>query len=138
LAIRAVGEHARAVDSVGLPVYGLRVWTILFSAAMAGLGGAFLAIGHANQFVEGMTAGRGFIALTMVAFAAWSISGVFWGGLLFGAAFALQLRLQAAQLPVAYQFFQILPYLLTILVLVFIRNRAKQPKEVGVPYEVGQ
>ena len=135
LAIRAVGEHPRAVDSVGLPVYGLRYGTIVFGAAMAGLGGAYLSIAHANQFVEGMTAGRGFIALTMVPFAAWNISRVFWGGLLFGAAYALQLRLQAARLDVAYQFLQILPYVLTLLVLIFARNRAKQPKEMCVPYE---
>jgi ABC-type uncharacterized transport system permease subunit len=137
LAIRAVGEHPHAVASVGLPVYGLRYGTILFGAAMAGLGGAFLSIAHANQFVEGMTAGRGFIALTMVPFSAWTVPGIFWGGLLFGAAFALQLRLQAAKLAVAYQFLQILPYLLTLLVLVFARNRAKQPKEMCVPYEAG-
>ncbi len=135
LAIRAVGEHPRAVDSVGLPVYGLRYGTIVFGAAMAGLGGAYLSIAHANQFVEGMTAGRGFIALTMVPFAAWNIPRVFWGGLLFGAAYALQLRLQAAGLDVAYQFLQILPYVLTLLVLIFARNRAKQPKEMCVPYE---
>jgi general nucleoside transport system permease protein len=137
LAIRAVGEHPRAVDTVGLPVYALRYGTILFGAAMAGLGGAYLSIAHANQFVEGMTAGRGFIALTMVPFSAWSIAGIFWGGLLFGAAYAVQLRLQAAKLAVAYQFLQILPYLLTLVVLVFVRNRAKQPKEMCVPYEVG-
>jgi ABC-type uncharacterized transport system permease subunit len=138
LAVRAVGEHPRAVDSVGLPVYGLRYGSILFAAALAGLGGAYLPIGHANQFVEGMTAGRGFIALTMVPFAGWTISGVFWGGLLFGAAYALQLRLQIAKLAIAYQFLQILPYVLTLVVLILSGRRSEQPKAMCIPYEGGQ
>lgn len=138
LAIKAVGEHPRAVDSVGLPVQKLRFVTILFSAAMCGLSGAYLSIAHANQFVEGMVAGRGFIALTLVPFAAWRISGVFWGGLLFGAAYAIQLRLQVADLQVPYQFLQILPYILTLFVLIFARNRSEQPKAMCVPYEEGK
>ncbi len=137
LAIRAVGEHPRAVDSVGLPVFRLRYGCILFAAALAGLGGAYLPIAHANQFVEGLTAGRGFIALTMVPFAGWTIPGVFLGGLLFGAAYALQLRLQVAQLAIAYQFLQTLPYLLTLVVLILSRSRTEQPKALCVPYEAG-
>jgi simple sugar transport system permease protein len=138
LAIKAVGEHPRAVDSVGLPVYKLRYGTIIFAAAMAGIGGAYLSIAHANQFVEGMVAGRGFIALTLVPFAAWRISGVFWGGLLFGAAYAVQLRLQIANLPIPYQFLQILPYLLTLFVLIFSRHRSEQPKAMCIPYEAAK
>ncbi len=138
LAIRAAGEHPHAVDSVGLSVFKLRFGAILFCAALAGLGGAYLPIGHANQFVEGMTAGRGFIALTMVPFAGWTISGVFWGGLLFGAAYALMLRLQVMQLNIAYQFLQILPYVLTLIVLIIPRRRYEQPKSMGIPYEAGQ
>lgn len=136
LAIRAVGEHPRAVDSVGISVIKMRYGCILFAAAMAGLGGAYLPIAHANQFVEGLTAGRGFIALTMVPFAGWTISGVFLGGLLFGAAYALQLRLQVAQLAIAYQFLQILPYVLTLVALILSRNKSEQPKALCVPYEV--
>lgn len=138
LAIRGVGEHPRAVDSVGLSVYRLRYGAILFDAALAGLSGAFLAIAHSNQFVEGISAGRGFIALTLVPFAAWRISTVLWGGLLFGAAYALQLRLQAENLAIPYQFFQMTPYILTLLVLILARHRAEQPKEMCIPYEAGQ
>lgn len=137
LALRAVGEHPRAVDAVGLPVAKLRYGAVLFGAALAGLGGAYLAVAHANQFVEGMTAGRGFIALTMVPFAAWNVTRVLWGGLLFGAAYALQLRLQAAQLAIAYQFLQILPYGLTLVVLIVARNRDRQPSAMCLPYEAG-
>jgi simple sugar transport system permease protein len=138
LAIRAVGEHPRAVDSVGLPVFRLRYGAILFAAALACLGGAYLPIAHANQFVEGMSAGRGFVALTIVPFAGWRISGVLWGGLLFGAAYALQLRLQAAHLAVAYQVLQTAPYLLTLLALIIAGHRSEQPQALGVPYEAGQ
>lgn len=138
LAIRAVGEHPRAVDSVGLPVFRLRYGAILFAAALACLGGAYLPIAHANQFVEGMSAGRGFVALAIVPFAGWRISGVLWGGLLFGAAYALQLRLQAAHLAVAYQVLQTAPYLLTLLALIIAGHRSEQPQALGVPYEAGQ
>ena len=137
LAIRAVGEHPRAVDSVGLRVSALRYTTVIIGAALAGIGGAYLSVAHANQFVEGMTAGRGFIALAMVAFGRWKPMGTWWAGLLFGAAFALQLRLQAAHINVAYQFLQILPYLVTLLSLIFARGQSAQPEALGVPYEAG-
>lgn len=137
LAIRTVGEHPKAVDSVGLNVYAVRYGACLFGAAMCGLGGAFLSIGHASQFVEGMTAGRGYISMTIVPFAGWRIMGVTLGSLLFGLAYALQLRLQAAKLSVAYQFLQVLPYVLTGLVLIFSRRQAEQPKKLSMPYVRG-
>ncbi len=135
LAIRAVGEHPRAVDSLGLRVSFLRYVAVVLGAVLAGVGGAYLSIAHANQFVEGMSAGRGFIALAMVAFGAWQPLRVWLAGLLFGAAFALQLRLQAAHINVAYQFLQILPYVVTSLALIFARRQSVQPKALGVPYE---
>lgn len=135
LAIRAVGEHPRAVDSLGLQVSFLRYVAVVLGAVLAGVGGAYLSIAHANQFVEGMSAGRGFIALAMVAFGAWQPLRVWLAGLLFGAAFALQLRLQAAHINVAYQFLQILPYVVTSLALIFARRQSIQPKALGVPYE---
>lgn len=137
LALRAVGEHPQAVDTAGLPVLGLRYGAVIFAALLAGIGGAYLPVAHANQFVEGMTAGRGFIALAMVVFGRWSPAGALWAGLFFGAAFALQLRLQATELNVAYQFLQILPYVATVVALVFFRGQAAQPRALGVPYEAG-
>ncbi len=134
LAIQAVGEHPHTVDSVGLSVVKLRYGSVLFTGAMCAIGGSFLSIAYAAKFVEVMTAGRGFIAMSLVAFAGWKIPGVWWGGLLFGAAYALQLRLQAANLIVPYQFFQILPYLMTALVLVFSRRRTEQPTALGIPF----
>ncbi len=134
LAVRSLGEHPLAADSVGLHVAELRYITVLISAALAGVGGAYLSIAHANQFIEGMTSGRGFIALAIVAFGRWKPVGVLWAGLIFGAAFALQLRLQVAHLNIAYQFLQILPYVITIFVLIISRGKSAQPKELGVPY----
>jgi simple sugar transport system permease protein len=134
LAIRAVGEHPHTVDSVGLSVNKLRYGSVLFSGALCAIGGSFLSIAYAAKFVELMTAGRGFIAMALVPFSGWKIPGVLWGGLLFGAAYALQLRLQASNLIIPYQFFQILPYLLTALVLIFSRRRSEQPAALGVPF----
>lgn len=134
LAVRSLGEHPLSADSVGINVSKLRYITVLISAALAGVGGAYLSVAHANQFIEGMTSGRGFIALAIVAFGRWKPVGVLWAGLIFGAAFALQLRLQVAHLNISYQFLQILPYVITILVLIIARGKSAQPKELGVPY----
>jgi simple sugar transport system permease protein len=126
------------VDTAGLPVLALRYGMVLLAAVLAGIGGAYLPTAHANQFVEGMTAGRGFIALAMVVFGRWTPLGSLWAGLFFGAAFALQLRLQAGGgVGVAYQFLQILPYVATVVALVFFRGQVAQPKALGVPYEAG-
>lgn len=137
LAIRAVGEYPQAVDTAGLPVLPLRYAMVLLAAVLAGIGGAYLPTAHANQFVEGMTAGRGFIALAMVVFGRWTPLGSLWAGLFFGAAFALQLRLQAGNVGIAYQFLQILPYVATVVALVFFRGQFAQPRALGVPYEAG-
>lgn len=134
LAVRAVGEHPRAVASVGLTVAQLRYLTVVGAAALTGIGGAYLTIAHANQFVEGITAGRGFIALAMVPFGVWNPVWVGLAGLLFGGAFALQLRLQAGNQLIAYQFLQILPYVVTFVTLILAHRESAQPGALAVPY----
>jgi len=135
LAVRAVGEHPRAVASVGLQVRTLRTITVAAAAALAGIGGAYLTIAHANQFVEAITAGRGYIALAMVPLGLWNPALVGAAGLLFGGAFALQLRLQAGNQLIAYQFLQILPYVVTFVALILAHRESAQPSALAVPYE---
>lgn len=135
LAARAVGEHPRAADTVGISVPGIRYAACAIGGALAGLGGAFLTLSHTNLFVEGMVAGRGFIALAVVVFGRWKPWGVFGASLLFGVFYGLQLHLQAmTRLIIPYQFWQALPYLATLIVLVSLRGRTGAPRALGVPY----
>lgn len=134
LAIRAVGEHPRAVSTAGLTVPRLRYGACIFGATLAGIGGAYLSIAWANVFVENMVAGRGFIALAIVVFGRWTPVGAFLASILFGFMYALQLRLQTQNLQVAYQILQVLPYIATLVVMIILRDRSAQPKALGTPY----
>ena len=134
LALRSVGEHPKAAATAGLSVIALRYGAVTFGALLAGVGGAYLSVAYANQFVENMVAGRGFIALAIVVFGRWSPLGALWASLLFGFTFALQLRLQAANIQIAYQFLQILPYVATIVAMILLRGQSAQPKSLGIPY----
>ncbi len=137
LTLRAVGEHPKAVDVSGRSVVGYRYAAVLVGTGLAGLGGAFLTLGHSNQFVEGITSGRGFIALAVVVFARWSPIGAFFVSLLFGLFYALQLMLQAqASIVVPYQVLQALPYIMTIVTLVAFRGKGAAPSKLGQPYEM--
>jgi ABC-type uncharacterized transport system permease subunit len=136
LSTRAVGEHPRAADTVGINVFKMRYAGIIIGTTLTAFGGAYLTLAHTNQFVEGLTTGRGFIALAVVVFGRWSPKGAFWASLLFGIFFALQLRLQAMSgLVIPYQFLQALPYVMTLLVLIGLRGRTAMPKALGVPYQ---
>ncbi len=135
LAVRSVGEHPKAADTVGIRVSAIRYACCALGGALAGMGGAFLTLSHTNLFVEGMVAGRGFIALAVVVFGRWKPWGVFWASLLFGVFYGLQLHLQAMTRTVMpYQIWQALPYLATLIVLVAVRGKAGAPRALGVPY----
>ena len=135
LTIRAVGEYPQAVDFAGRSVALYRYCAVLIGGVLAGLGGAFLTLAHANQFVENITSGRGFIALAIVVFARWSPIRVFFVSLLFGLFYALQLQLQAdPSVRIPYQALQALPYLTTIVALMLARNRSDAPSMLGIPY----
>jgi ABC-type uncharacterized transport system permease subunit len=135
LKIRAVGEHPHAADTVGISVYKVRYATLVVTGALSGLAGAFLSIGQIGQFMENMTGGRGFIAYTAIVFGKWSPVGTMLGSLLFGAADALQLRLQALGIKVLpYQAMVALPYIATLVVLVFFVGRAMWPAASGTAF----
>lgn len=134
LRLRAVGEAARAADAEGVPVARVRSLAVLAGASLAGLAGAALPLAQSNTFAEGMTAGRGFIALAIVIFGRWRPGGVVLAALFFGATTALQFRLQARGLDVPYPLALMLPYVLTLLVLALASGRTRAPADLGRPY----
>jgi simple sugar transport system permease protein len=135
LRLRALGDHPLAVASLGLPVRSYRTWTLAAGGALAGLGGAAMTLAATNTFVEGITAGRGFIALAVVVFGRWSPWGVLGGAMLFGLASALQFQFQAAALAIPYQAFLMLPNVLTLGVLLLSSGKRRAPRALGSSYE---
>ena len=134
LVLRATGENPDAVAAAGADPLRIRLGAVLFGGVMAGAAGAYLSTGWSNTFVENMSAGRGFVALAIVVFARWSPLGAIGGSLLFGLAMALQVRLQG-QVGIPYQFFQMLPYALTLVVLATAARRgAGAPAALARPW----
>lgn len=135
LKIRAVGDHPHAADTVGISVVKVRYACLLFSGAFSGLAGAFLSIGLLGTFMENMTSGRGFIAYTAIVFGKWQPIGVALGTLLFGAADALQLRIQAINPNIPYQFLIAFPYIVTLIALISVVGKASWPASYGNPFK---
>lgn len=137
LRLRALGEHPRAADTVGISVVRGRYVAVLMSGALAGLAGANLTLEQVGSFSENMTSGRGFIALAANIFGRWTPVGSYLASLLFGFAEALEIRLQAFinVIKIPPQFFLMLPYILTVVVLAGFMGRAVGPAAVGKPYE---
>jgi simple sugar transport system permease protein len=129
LRLRAVGEHPQAALSVGVPVTRIRYLGVLLSGALAGLGGAYLALDQ-HQFTDGMTAGRGFIALAATIFGRWDPVRAGLACLLFAAAETLQIQLQGSQ-ALPSQFVEMIPYVLTIVALAGVVGRAVAPAALG-------
>ena len=139
LVLRAVGESPQSAHAIGYRVIAIRYAAVLFGGACAGLGGAFLAVAYTPSWVEGMTAGRGWIALALVVFATWKPWRVLVGAYLFGSVTLAQFQAQASGVAVPSQMLAMLPYLATILVLAIIsRNattiRLNAPASLGKPY----
>lgn len=134
LALRAVGEAARAADAEGVPVAAVRCAAVLFGAASAGLAGSILTLSQSHVFTEGMTAGRGFIALTVVIFGRWRPLGVLAAALFFGLANALQFRLQARGFGIPYPAFLMFPYVVTLTVLAIAAGGERAPADLGRAY----
>mgnify|MGYP001582905746 CR=1 FL=1 len=118
--LRAVGESHDAAHALGYKVVRIRIMAIMFGGAMAGLGGAYLSLVRVPQWVDGMTAGAGWIALAIVVFASWRAGRVLLGAYLFGGVTILQLNLQAAGVNLPVEYLSMSPYLITILVLVIM------------------
>lgn len=139
LQIRATGEYPTAVDTSGLNVIQIRYLCTLTGSALAGLGGAVLTVVQLNLFIEGVTAGRGWIAIALVFFSRWNPLIALAGALLFGIADAFQFRLQAlGDESIPYEFLLMLPYGLTLLVLLGNQIRDRTPAALGVAYVKGK
>lgn len=135
LRLRSVGENPAAADALGLRLAALQTAGVLVSGALAGLGGAWLALDQ-SQFTEGMSAGRGFIALAAIIFGRWRPWGVLAACLLFGGAEVAQMRLQSF-VHIPPQLLQTFPYLLTIVALAGFTGRCVPPAGLGRPYRRG-
>ncbi len=131
---RSVGEHPKAAATLGIDVIRVKYLACVICGMLAGTGGAYLTTCYSNTYSEGIVAGRGFIALAAVIFGRWSGLGVMLACLFFGFCDALQIRLQVASYGLPYQFFQMIPYIATILVLAIIGAKKSGPKASGKPY----
>jgi len=139
LSLRAVGDSHSSAHALGVSVRKVRYMAVIFGGACAGLAGAYLSLVYTPQWTEGMTAGRGWIAVVLVVFATWMPGRLLAGAYLFGAVLILQLHAQAAGVNIPSQFLSSLPYLATIIVLVLIsRNRTlvkkNSPACLGKPF----
>ena len=139
LRLRAVGENPAAADSAGVSVVKLRYIAVIISGVLAAAGGAYLSIGQSSLFTRGMTAGRGFIALAALILAKWRPVPVLFACLFFGFTEALAIQLQGVvKLPsgedIPVQFIQMIPYVLTIIVLTGFIGMSRAPKALGIPY----
>ncbi len=135
LRTRAVGEHPRAADTLGVNVFKIRYVNVIAGGAIAGLAGAFLTLEAVGSFERAMTNGRGFVALAVMIFGKFTPFGAWGAALLFGFANAMQTQLQFADIQIPHQFIGMLPYILTIIVLSGFVGRTHIPAADGVPYE---
>ena len=137
LRVRAVGEHPAAADTLGINVSRTRFICVVLSGVMAGFGGASITLAIISQFTQTAVAGQGFIALAAVIFGKWTPHGAFGACLLFGMAQALVIILGGGVVPIPSEILAIMPYILTLVVLVLFVGRSVAPKADGVPYEKG-
>ena len=142
LVLRAVGESPESAHALGYPVRRIRLLAVIFGGALCGVAGAYISVVYTHLWVEGMIAGKGWIALALTTFATWRPARVLLGAYLFGGVTMLQFQLQGEGVQISSQFLTMLPYLATILVLVLIsRNasfiRVNMPASIGKPFFPG-
>lgn len=131
---KAVGEYPKAAETMGINVISVKYVACIICGALAGIGGSYLTVCYTSTYSEGIVAGRGFIALSAVIFGRWLPSGAFLACLLFGFCDALQIRLQILSPGTPYQLLQMIPYIFTLLALIFFGIKKAGPKAKGKPY----
>jgi ABC-type uncharacterized transport system permease subunit len=137
LRTRAVGEHPKAADTLGINVYMTRYVNVILGGLVAGVGGAYFTIGSVGRFDKLMTAGKGFIGLAAMIFGNWNPVGALGSSLIFGFADSLQVKMQILNTPVPTEFLQMAPYVVTIIVLAGLVGRVHPPAADGLPYDKG-
>jgi len=135
LRTRAVGEHPKAADTLGINVYMMRYVNVILGGMVAGMGGAYFTIGSVGRFDKLMTAGKGFIGLAAMIFGNWNPVGALGSSLIFGFADSLQIKMQILNIPIPTEFLQMAPYIVTIIVLAGLVGRVHPPAADGSPYE---
>jgi len=135
LRTRAVGEHPKAADTLGVDVYFMRYVNVILGGVIAGLGGAYFTIGSVGRFDEIMTSGKGFIGLAAMIFGNWNPIGAYTSSLIFGFADSLQVKLQILRVPIPSEFLIMAPYIVTMVVLTGVVGRAEPPAADGQHYE---
>ena len=131
---RSIGENPLVADTLGINVNLVRYGAVVACGVLCGISGAFMSLSNLNQFQNGMVSGRGFIAFAAVIFGGWSPFGVLGASVFFGLADAIQMRMQAMQTGISYHLLQCVPYLCTLVALVFARKSAACPASDGLPY----
>lgn len=137
LRIRAVGENPQAADSLGVSVRGVRYFTLILGGTLAGVAGASLSIALLNVFQVNLTNGQGFIAVALVYFGSWRPAGILFGSLIFSLVNSLQVWVQVKGIPIPSDIAVMMPYVLTILVLVITVQRTRPPAALTKPFERG-
>jgi simple sugar transport system permease protein len=137
LRIRMTGEHPEAADTLGINVRFTKHFSVILGGALAGFGGAYLSLGHLNWFSMNMTAGRGYMALAANIFGQWNPFGGLGASLLFSFADAVQIRLQGVDMALPHSLIQMLPYVLTIVVLAGAVVKSRPPAALGNHYTPG-
>lgn len=137
LRIRSVGEHPAAADTLGINVYKIRYLSVIFSGFLAGLGGASMTLAVVAQFTPTSISGQGFIALAAVIFGKWTPQGAYGACLLFAIAQALAVSLGGGKIAVPSEIINMLPYVLTIIILILFVGKSMAPKASGKPYDKG-
>ena len=135
LRTRAVGEHPKAADTLGINVFFTRYVNVIIGGMIAGIGGAYFTIGSVGRFDQNMTSGKGFIGLAAMIFGKWTPIGAFLSSLLFGFADLLQVKMQILRVPIPSEFLAMAPYIITMIVLTGIVGRAIPPAADGAVYE---
>jgi general nucleoside transport system permease protein len=135
LRTRAVGEHPKAADTLGINVYLTRYVNVIIGGMIAGVGGAYFTIGSVGRFDQNMTNGKGFIGLAAMIFGNWNPIGAYLASLLFGFADSIQVKMEILSVPIPSEFLAMAPYIVTMIVLTGLIGRALPPAADGQPYE---